>query len=1229
MSTKANKAWLDDNKTHSLQVNDARPNPVNTKPLSGSEEQVLNAVLVGNSPRDILVAFRAGKKNFLLSRGDLQHLLTPKQWLNDREIDMYLLQLAHTLREAPEAPTAEGNVCNFHVVTVFWYTCLTDALGGYDYKRVQTWSRKNSGPRLDVHKVLIPVQVRKSHWVLGVINLRDKRFEFYDSFRRSPGTEILNNMRRWLSDECRANDVRAAKHMNVDHWPDYVPSCIPRQTNSYDCGIFMLMNSVCVAHDFEMTPHTFLESHMPQLRKRVALELLQRSMPVQHGGKVSPSLLQAGPSALQSHGLQPSRMGTGQGTHLVQGAEGDVHNDDAEWERDQAEWQRCVSEEVKHQPQRIAHAGAQSLTQFKMHCHINANPHLRHEYDCGIRPELGRGGQQGDEEGLWHVGGNIRSDHSASTLLNILLTPSITSLVCKHLFLPSSMHLLLRSFKHFVPDKMYLSAADYIAEGMVHQCCRLHEAPPAMLRELTQCLLCLCHVITLSYATPTQRRQTASKLKQTSVLRGDCQQFSRTFSLLPDALESQTLAHCDFFRRSCLFSCQDLELAFHSLAHCFKAHKLQFHQALHIARDCLRMSILVPTGTTPRFIIPLMQYMHDLHHTQSVSWQACHVVCFSTKLDLCSFKALKFLHSIVTKLDHIDRKHIISTLQSMDSMPADKLRDEVAQQVLHDDPQSTCQSRSHSSHHPLVVCHRALLFERYFMQGQFGQCEERCHACRALCEYLFILDDSRKHVVGFALPSQFFLFIERHHRCKQMHTQPLARYITHSPVSVIIQTGCHNESSYPAMLHHMLHLMKERNIKCHDFHSALQPSDEPASLGVIYKLQCSRAKPITTVDYVQMLAGFLQPFHVTVHDFLHHCPQAGLGWHADPATVGPSTLFLNFLHTNIQLFTETRSLREMIHAFKDAVSNAPVEHLAEHLSVLLHHAQHVYASHASALNTAERLLQQPLHDNNTWQLFWTDATSIHNDLILAEAHQPSAVLTVCDQYHPRSSRKSAELDVSSIEHRLSHYNYIIRQSLKHSQQLDLWNHPCLGRAYFSAFGRAQAHVSRIAFHSLSWMGNELRSYCDVMHEDQGDNFPRESRLSLHIVRLPGDAPSTQNVEEDGHYCILLQRSTPASLVEVREQGGRMHNIRTAGRRGGAKKLPGVAYAGIDWKCLEEVRPLRSRLQDQQREHRRTHTHTSHPARKQTGPKRKHEGARLALVWRYRTREADREHCLGS
>jgi Ulp1 family protease len=39
---------------------------------------------------------------------------------------------------------------------------------------------------LELHKVFIPVHVHGNHWCLAVINLEDKRFEYYDSVQVTP-----------------------------------------------------------------------------------------------------------------------------------------------------------------------------------------------------------------------------------------------------------------------------------------------------------------------------------------------------------------------------------------------------------------------------------------------------------------------------------------------------------------------------------------------------------------------------------------------------------------------------------------------------------------------------------------------------------------------------------------------------------------------------------------------------------------------------------------------------------------------------------------------------------------------------------------------------------------------------------------------------------------------------------------------------------------------------------
>ena len=66
----------------------------------------------------------------------------------------------------------------------YFYTNLTKHGAGYDYAKVKRWTKKM--PVLDADKILIPINANKTHWVLGCVNIRDKRIEFYDSL--SDGT---------------------------------------------------------------------------------------------------------------------------------------------------------------------------------------------------------------------------------------------------------------------------------------------------------------------------------------------------------------------------------------------------------------------------------------------------------------------------------------------------------------------------------------------------------------------------------------------------------------------------------------------------------------------------------------------------------------------------------------------------------------------------------------------------------------------------------------------------------------------------------------------------------------------------------------------------------------------------------------------------------------------------------------------------------------------------------
>ena len=134
--------------------------------------------------------------------------------------------------------------------------------------------------------VMVPI-CSNHHWTLAVINIKDKRFEYYDSLYGSDN-HVLNTLRRYVADEhqARAHAAHTApeegggagghpsKHrrrichppqdkmgvpIDLSTWTDH--ASIPKQTNNYDCGIFMCRTAEYLVRgrrmDFSQVPtHT-------------------------------------------------------------------------------------------------------------------------------------------------------------------------------------------------------------------------------------------------------------------------------------------------------------------------------------------------------------------------------------------------------------------------------------------------------------------------------------------------------------------------------------------------------------------------------------------------------------------------------------------------------------------------------------------------------------------------------------------------------------------------------------------------------------------------------------------------------------------------------------------------------------------------------------------------------------------------------------------------------------
>jgi len=156
-------------------------------------ESVLEAI---NAEQAVVVAQSQGNRSRVeVTRTEMRtlvpwrpHMRDSEQWLDDKLMEM-------GLRLIVDDANAQGQ--KVAMVNSFFFTRLTR--GGYDYAAVRRWTRRIAVQELDA--LLVPLH-QGVHWALGVVNLRMRRFEAYDSLHAGPCIKhYCATLARWLKDE--------------------------------------------------------------------------------------------------------------------------------------------------------------------------------------------------------------------------------------------------------------------------------------------------------------------------------------------------------------------------------------------------------------------------------------------------------------------------------------------------------------------------------------------------------------------------------------------------------------------------------------------------------------------------------------------------------------------------------------------------------------------------------------------------------------------------------------------------------------------------------------------------------------------------------------------------------------------------------------------------------------------------------------------------------------------
>ncbi|KAL0917541.1 hypothetical protein M5K25_012607, partial [Dendrobium thyrsiflorum] len=125
-----------------------------------------------------------------------------------------------------------------------------------------------------VNLILVPI-IHGQHWTLLVCNLRQKKWEFYDSLPKPTHKAILPEVIRYLYEE-----TQNAFDEDIRLWPIETIANIPTQANSVDCGMYVCkyMETVTQLEQINWLDHTNWQDRMPIFRADFAYAIFCTNM---------------------------------------------------------------------------------------------------------------------------------------------------------------------------------------------------------------------------------------------------------------------------------------------------------------------------------------------------------------------------------------------------------------------------------------------------------------------------------------------------------------------------------------------------------------------------------------------------------------------------------------------------------------------------------------------------------------------------------------------------------------------------------------------------------------------------------------------------------------------------------------------------------------------------------------------------------------------------------------
>lgn len=159
--------------------------------------------------------------------------LADKHWLNDVVIELFLKTLITD---------------KVYAFNSYFFTTIESR----GYTGVNRWMKRAKVNIAELDKILIPINVHQTHWVLGTIDMKKKKILYMDSLttRKTPhGERALNLMYDFVKGETNKQGVpQLAEGFTMEHLLK-----VPQQQNGFDCGVFTLLNAFYISKNEALT----------------------------------------------------------------------------------------------------------------------------------------------------------------------------------------------------------------------------------------------------------------------------------------------------------------------------------------------------------------------------------------------------------------------------------------------------------------------------------------------------------------------------------------------------------------------------------------------------------------------------------------------------------------------------------------------------------------------------------------------------------------------------------------------------------------------------------------------------------------------------------------------------------------------------------------------------------------------------------------------------------------